>query len=308
MRNILVIGGTYFVGRVFSMIVSHRDDCRLHLLNRGHYRFSCAEISEYRADRRDAAEVSAVLPQMAFDAVVDFCAYSPGDIKAVIDGVPGEIAQYIYVSTVSVYAPSPLPKNEDAALISTHTNDQLGLYAHNKLLLEGEVARACKSSTSYTILRPTFIYGPFNYAPRESFFFERMLADQPVPIPVDATAGFDFVYVGDVTKAIMGAIGNRKANNNIYNLAAPEKLNYESYFAELERVAGGPVKRTDVTVEQVYDDNIAVPFPLDQDELICGDKASEELDFSYTPFDEGMSIAFSAYRNEYQRRVGKVSS
>ena len=37
MKEILVLGGSYFAGRVFSMLASREKDVQLHVVNRGRY-------------------------------------------------------------------------------------------------------------------------------------------------------------------------------------------------------------------------------------------------------------------------------
>ena len=86
--KILVIGGTYFVGRVFVLIAAKREDAQLTLLNRGRYSLGRQDIREIRCDRHDAAGMEAALRDTEWDAVVDFCAYEPDDIASVLR-IPG---------------------------------------------------------------------------------------------------------------------------------------------------------------------------------------------------------------------------
>ena len=52
--KILVIGGSYFAGRVFTMVASNQ--CELTLINRGRYSMSrYPDVQEIRCDRHDAA-------------------------------------------------------------------------------------------------------------------------------------------------------------------------------------------------------------------------------------------------------------
>jgi len=80
-KKVLVIGGTYFAGRVFAILAAREAGFELTFVNRGRYSMSMLpNIKEYACDRHDAAALRA-LPLEEYDAVVDFCAYTPDEVK-----------------------------------------------------------------------------------------------------------------------------------------------------------------------------------------------------------------------------------
>ena len=196
--KVLVIGGTYFVGRVFVLTASRREDISLTLLNRGRYRLGREGIRELRCDRHDAAGMEQALKDTRWDAVVDFCAYEPGDIETIFR-LPGfQTDHYLLMSSSSVCdVPPDREKAEDSPVLTASDGTRDGEYAYKKALLEAELKNLCRErGTSYTIFRPAFIYGPYNYAERESWFIRRIAEGQALPCPIQATARFQFVYVG----------------------------------------------------------------------------------------------------------------
>ena len=57
-KQVLVIGGTYFAGRVFSILTSRgdsgRDDLHLHIVNRGKYPLNNLQnVTQYVCDRHN---------------------------------------------------------------------------------------------------------------------------------------------------------------------------------------------------------------------------------------------------------------
>ena len=92
-KNVLVIGGSYFAGRVFSIYASKRDKVALHIVNRGRYTLNLPVVYEYKCDRHDVETLSAILPDMNFDAVVDFCGYNPDEIAPIINALPDSIGR-----------------------------------------------------------------------------------------------------------------------------------------------------------------------------------------------------------------------
>jgi nucleoside-diphosphate-sugar epimerase len=269
--------------------------------------------------------MSAILPDMKFDAVVDFCGYNPDEIGTIINALPGGIGQYIFISTSSVYVSTGVKKEGDPIMEPGKTDPILVLhslmrdeasvrssaveskrigpileYISNKVLLEHELKDTCGSrGIPYTIVRPTFIYGPYNYAPRESYFIKYIVKGIPVPEPTDAKAKFSMVYVADIASALEIFVGDKKAYNQEFNLAGIEQVTYASLFVELERCNGAPFDRKPVTVSQVMAENIPLPFPLDVDELCSGEKMARTFTFEYTPFSAGMDKTFAAFKAVY---------
>jgi hypothetical protein len=291
-KNVLVIGGSYFAGRVFSIYTSRRDKVALHVVNRGRYTLNLPGVSEYKCDRHDVGTLSAMLPDIEFDAVVDFCGYNPDEIGPIINALPGRIGQYIFISTSDVYVSTGVKKEGDPVVEPKAADPILELslvmqdedcvrsparepkvrdpiveYISNKALLERELKDTCAPlGIPYTIVRPTFIYGPYNYAPRESYFIKHIVKGIPVPEPTDANAEFNMVYVADIASALEMFVGAEEAYNEEFNLAGVEHVTYASLFSELERCNGAPFARRPVTVSQVMAEDIPLPFPLDADD------------------------------------------
>ena len=296
-KTILVIGGSAFTGRVFSIQVSKNEEYELHVVNRGQLPLNIKNVKEYRSDRHSPSMVAHLLPDIKFDVLIDFCAYNPGEVSSLLEALKGRFKQYIVFSTASVYEPyNHQVKAEADPVVTKSEGGRVSDYIYNKVLIERETVVTCKKlDVPYTIFRPTFIYGPFNYAPRESWFVELIARGHVVPIPVDATARFNLVYVFDIARALELCIGNKKAYNQVFNLSAPEEITYPFLLESFEKFNGGPFMSRPVTVDEVIDENIPLPFPLTEDELYSGNKLSETLDFTYTPFMEGMEKTFKIF-------------
>lgn len=302
-KQVLVIGGSYFTGRVFSMVAAREAGYFLTLVNRGRYSMThLPNLREFRCDRHDAAGLAA-LPEEHYDAVVDFCAYHPGDVKGLLEALPGRLDRYILLSTADVYDRDiRTSKDETTPLLTRQPPCGGGEYMYHKMLLEGEARAACaRRGAALTILRPAFIYGPYNYAPRESYYVEKIVKGEPIPVPGDSNSQFQFVYVKDVANAIIACVERERAAESAYNLSAPEVLTYRRYMEVLAQVSDLPFATRPVTVEQVVRENIPLPFPLTagEDELYAGDKIARELGLAYTPFQKGMERAYEAFKGVY---------
>lgn len=302
---ILIIGGTYFAGRVFSILAA-REGYELAFLNRGRYSMKDLPVNvrEFKADRRDENALKSLDLRGEFDAIIDFCAYEPGDILSLLHALPIRCKKYIYLSTADVYERKPGIKDETSGRIAQNPSDPGGIYAYKKKLLEDELMKAAESQGfSYTIFRPAFIYGPYNYAPRESMYIRSLIKKEPIYQPVDSTGRFQMVYVKDAANAILAALKNDSSDRQAYNLSAPEVLDYSSFLKVMENAGGIPAENIiPVTVKDVLENQLPLPFPLteEESELFDGTKVTKELGLVYTKLEAGMANTFSAFRPVYE--------
>lgn len=297
MRQVLVLGGSYFAGRVFAMYASGREDLRLHVVNRGRFPLNLEHVIEYRCDRHDTPRLLRLLPAgQCFDAVVDFCAYTPGDVADITRSLDGRLGRYILFSTASIYRPDIPCPDEDTPLAERLPPGPVGDYLRGKAALERELATCCGAAVPWDILRPAFIYGPYNYAPRENWLIRRLLRGEPVPFPADATGRWSFVYVDDIARALLRLLWRERSGCHIYNLAAPERVDYPALFRALELGYGQTFPRQPMCCAQVEAEDIPLAFPL-RESLCCdGSRLSAELGMAYTPLEKGMARTVDALR------------
>jgi nucleoside-diphosphate-sugar epimerase len=300
-KKILILGGSYFIGRVFCILASRTDGFDITVANRGTFPLNLRNVAEERCDRRDAYALAALAARRGdFDCVIDFCAYEPDDCRKAVCALFGRARQYIYIGSCSVFAASDGAKSESATMIvSPGGGDPASVYSFNKMMLEGEASRECqRAGMECTIIRPSMVYGPFNYAPRESWYFERIIRGATVPWPIDASGAFVFVYVKDVAEALMRCVGNPAAYGESFNLAGAEIIDYAKWMGLL-RSLGYSFPVEEVHVEDVYRERIAVPWPLDAYDVFDGGKAARVLGISYTVFDTGMRETFEVWRKSH---------
>lgn len=299
--KILVIGGSYFLGRVFTMLASKEH--QLTLLNRGNISMQRYGVKEYQMDRRDVQKLRE-LPYERYDVIVDFCAYNPGDIRTIVENLPGLTGlthKYIFVSTVDVYERQVgYVKDENAPISKERYGGEVGDYIYGKICLEQEVKEVCnKIGIDYNIIRPAIIYGPNNYAPRESEYIRKIVAGEGIRYPRDAKGRFQLVYVKDVVEAIIAAC--KRTASREYNICPNEHIGYEDFMNVLKNVSDLPVKLQPVTTKEAIEEGAHLPFPLQKEEteLYDGKKAERELGITYTSLEEGMRKTYNAFKSTY---------
>ena len=299
-KNILIIGGSYFVGRVFVEDLIREGEYCVYLLNRGHRHLTLQGLTQIVCDRNDADRLKAVFPPLSWDAVVDFCAYTPRDIEIMRSTLPpASVKHYIYIGTASIYENTlDFPVKEDAPKLRG-PQAELGPYAdygYNKWLAELKLVDFGQADNiPHTALRPAIIYGKYNYTPRESYFFDLIRQGKTVVLPDNGLALFQFVSVRDVASIIRKCIGNVKVFGAAFNLAAEELICYRRLVEILEKVSGRRIATRTLSIENINDLRIPLPFPLDCHLIYSGTLIQEILNFQYTPLVRGMQQAYDWY-------------
>ena len=297
--KILVIGGSYFYGRVFVMLAAKEHDVTV--INRGTYSMESLGVKQIRGDRKDENLWRSIRED--YDVIVDFCAYEKGDIARVVRNLPGNISQYIFISTVDVYERGIKGLKEEETPLETRSfPGEAGSYIAGKVALEREIAEECSArNINYTVLRPAILYGPYNYAPRESAYIQIMVQNHVLPHIMDAAGQFQFVYVKDAAGAILKCLLNTDAYGQAYNLSQDEILTYDHFFEALRKASDVEVRELPLTCEEAIAQGIPLPFSVmeAESELYSNEKSKKELGMSYTGFAEGMARTYRAFKGVF---------
>jgi len=303
MKNILIVGGSYFAGRAFVEALQNSSEYAPFVINRGTRPLNLDGVEEIVCERRDVGKMAEVVPPLEWHAVVDFCAYNPGDIVTLLENLPGSVQQYIYISTTTVHQNSQcLPMCEGSPKLTAAQPEPAGDYAYNKLLLEGELKQACEGrGVAYVSLRPAFIYGKYNYAPRESYFFDQITKHEPIILPSLPQALFSMVSVEDVANICMACLGNEKVFNNAYTVCADELVSYDRIIEVLEEITGRKLNVMRQPLRLINAARIPLPFPLEEHLVYSGALLKEKLNYEYVTFLEGMRRAYDWYRENGNR-------
>lgn len=147
------------------------------------------------------------------------------------------IEQIIASSTAAVYAtPEYLPVDEK------HPTSYLSPYAISKHAMEEYLKT---SGVNYIICRFSNVYGPRQSAEGEAgvvaIFADRMSKNLPVQIHGDGEQIRDFVYVGDVAKALLLLVKS-EIKNEIFNVSSNTKNTINNLFDNLKKILNYPLE------------------------------------------------------------------
>ncbi|MEM6427962.1 MAG: NAD-dependent epimerase/dehydratase family protein [Deinococcota bacterium] len=213
--NLLVIGGTRFVGRHLVEEAQQRGH-DITLFNRGKSNVDLfPDISHIRGDRdvpRDLAQLSAG----AWDAVIDTCGYFPRQVREVLDVISTD-AHYVFISSISVYSQQTVPHQTEAAELlelDPDTPEEVTgeTYGGFKVLCEREAQTQAKC----LIARPGVIVGPHDASDRFSYWPWRVASGGQVLAPRGAELPCQFIDARDLASWTLDMLA--KGQTGIYNL------------------------------------------------------------------------------------------
>lgn len=214
--NILVIGGTLFIGRVLVNKLRAAGH-KVTILHRKQTHDLGPDIDSLTADRNDAEAVAQALRGRAFDAVFDnVYDWTRGTTASQVlaTAKAANAPHYIFMSSVAAYGQGD-NCNEDSELApDTHPDT----YVRNKAQSERALFA---SGLPVTTLRPPFIYGPGNPYDREAWFWRRFAAGRAVLVPDRGERAMQFIHVEDLADCAIRCLGNRQSVGEAFNVAGP---------------------------------------------------------------------------------------
>lgn len=242
--KLLFIGGTGLVSSACSGLAVERGH-ELFLLNRSASRKYPAPkgSTTLQADiHADSTHLSALLADQRFDAVVDFIAFTPDDIKRDLALFRGKTGQFVFISSASAYQK---PVNNYLITEETPLENPFWEYSRNKIACENLLMDEYrKNGFPVTIVRPSHTYGrtqiPFIYGSwtHPWTLISRMKEGKPVIVPGDGTSLWVLTWNEDFAKGFLGLLGNDKAIGEAFQITSDEVLSWNQIYLEAYQALG----------------------------------------------------------------------
>ncbi|KAK8329376.1 hypothetical protein V6Z12_A11G315200 [Gossypium hirsutum] len=197
-KKILIMGGTRFIGVFLSRLLV-KEGHQVTLFTRGKapvtqqlpgesdsdYAEFKSKILHLKGDRMDFDFVKSSLSAEAYDVVYDINGREAAEVEPILDALPN-LEQFIYCSSAGVYLKSDMLPHCEIDAVDPKSRHKGKL--NTESLLESR-------DVNWTSVRPVYIYGPLNYNPVEEWFFHRLKAGRPIPIP---NSGVQITQLGHV--------------------------------------------------------------------------------------------------------------
>ena len=240
-RSLLVLGGTMFLGPEVVEAALARG-WTVTLFNRGKTNPQLFPDLEKLHGDRDPAKGDGLkaLEGRRWDAVVDTSGYVPRHVQASAALLAPGAKQYLFVSTISVYADNSKPGADESAAVGTLKDPTVEkvdgeTYGPLKALCEQAAEKAMPGRT--TIVRPGLIVGPGDPSDRFTYWPVRVAKGGEVLAPGTPQDPTQFIDVRDLGAWIVLLL--EKNRTGVYNATGPkEPLPMGELLASCKRVSG----------------------------------------------------------------------
>ncbi len=239
--KVLILGGTGFIGPHFVEDLA-KNKHKVTLFNRGKRDPEAREgVEQLIGDRN--GDINA-LKDRDWDVVIDNSGYTPKQVRATAELLKGHVKQYIFISSVAVYADfktKGLDENSPLAVLADPTtNDVTGeTYGGLKVLCEKVVEETYGKDA--TVIRPSYICGPGDHTDRFTYWPFRVSQGGEMLAPGKPGDPFQYIDVYDLSAFVV-----RCAENHIggsFNLCnEPGSVTIGSLLDTSKKLTGADTK------------------------------------------------------------------
>ncbi|KAJ4873047.1 hypothetical protein Rs2_45281 [Raphanus sativus] len=132
-----------------------------------------SKILHLKGDSKDYDFGKSSLSAEGYDVVYDINGREAEEVEPIIGALP-KLEQYIYCSSAGVYLKSNILPHREVDAVDQKSRHKGNLETESLLQSKG---------VNWTSIRSVYIYGPLNYNPVEEWFFHRLKAGRPIPVP-----------------------------------------------------------------------------------------------------------------------------
>lgn len=269
MQRALVIGGTRFIGRhLVGRLLANEYDVAL--FNRGNHENPFADredVSHIAGDRKSSAALDEAREAFEPDIVIDCVAYYPGEVE-MATRVFSDVDAYVFISSGSSYGPDRIPKREDETPLEPCSDEQAVDDSHESYgarKAEGDrtVFEAAENGVEAMAVRPTIVYGPYDYTGRFAYWVDRVREHDRVLVPGDGTNIHHLVSVENVARAVVTVAEEGNAGE-AYNVADRQVLTLGDLLDSIADAVGTSVEQVYASPRELVDSGGLSPseFPL----------------------------------------------
>lgn len=271
--RILILGGTGFLGPAVVEAAKARGHS-LTLFNRGKTEKRIGEIDgvEKLFGNRDPEKHSeetddtspkglsqiedAIASGTRWDAVVDTSGYVPRIVRASAELLSKASDQYVFISTISVYANNNIANEDESGAIATTTtpdSEQVTNEQYGPLKALCEQAAEAAMPGKVTSIRPGFIVGRGDPTDRFIYWPWRVAQGGTMLVPGDAQTPVQFIDVRDLAEFVIRCIERKTVG--VYNATGPndkaDNLLTQGQFMEACAAAAKATGKEAATVKYV---------------------------------------------------------
>jgi len=233
MKKLLIMGGSYFIGK--WTVEACKKEFETYVLNRGSKPNIDPYVHQIICDRHNVEDMKQKLHKMAFDYVIDISGVNKMQSEILMQSLDLKaLKKMIYISSSAVYNIEKLhtPFKETDMLGG---NSPFKDYAAHKIEAETYLKENLPKETLW-IFRPPIVYGEDNYILRERLIFKWIESETNIYVP-KSNHRIQFVYVKDLAEQIKDALLDN-IPSGIYNVGYTQAPTFTTWIKMCEAVVG----------------------------------------------------------------------
>lgn len=267
--RILILGGTGFTGP-FQVSYALARGHKVTLFNRGQRPSPewPGEVEQLHGDR-NTGDLS-VLKDREWDVCIDNPTTLPFWVRDAGKVLKGRVGQYIFISTISVYADGSQPGIAEEAALAPYAGkdamaetmdsvraDMANLYGPLKALSEAEAHKQFGDAT--TIIRPGYIVGPRDETDRFTYWPHRIAQGGEVLVPGDGADPIQIIDGRDLAEWTIRLAEQRRFGT--FNACGPDyRLGMDAMLHGCHALSGGPLTLTHVDPTFMEENGVGLPI------------------------------------------------
>lgn len=242
--KVLFIGGTGNISTESSRLALKRG-VELYLLTRGNSSDLIEGAHYLNADINDQVKVASLLKDHYFDAVVNWVAFEPNDIKRDYELFKDKTDQYVFISSASCYQK---PLTHPVITESTPLANPYWDYSRNKIACEDLLVSLYRENGfPITIVRPSLTYDTVIPVPiggwTEYTIVDRIKNGRKIIVHGDGSSLWTITHARDFAVGFLGLIGHQQALGQSFHITSDELLTWDQIYDAVALAAGNEAEK-----------------------------------------------------------------
>lgn len=303
-KQILVLGGTSFIGRRLTEMLLLQSGFEVTLLNRGKTNNSLFKSIKQISGDRETEDIRKLFDHK-WDIIIDVSCYYPRGFSLLLNGLAHKPSHYVFISTCSVYdndAYVEILRKEDAPLLKCNKEE----YDNKELRTYGQRKAACEnhlkdSGIPYTIFRPALVFGPYDPSDRLYFWLYCTKHLKELLLPEDGKRQLSLCYLDDLVNGILNSLQNGPKNLT-YNAVSYEQMSIKKIVDSASHLLIKEIHPYTATKEFLESNEVeqwsGIPLWLSADHFTYANHAFNKLlKNKITPIDKALGITIDYFND-----------
>ncbi len=208
------------------------------------------------------------------------------------------IGRYIFISTISTYDlenPSSIPITEEGRLLKwkekDRTDSSWNSYGQRKVACEEEIKKY--NQLNHIILRPSLIYGKYDYTDRFYYWLYKIKNENEVEVPKEFQKLVNYTFSEDFAKVIIHFM-EASHQKNVYNVVTHKAVALSTMFNESKKKLETTCPITPVKKEEKVEFELPLWFPKECLE-ISSERLNAEFDLDFCSLEKSLQKTVKYY-------------